>query len=107
MKNLEEKLHQGNLFDFYGDLLKPGHRRIFESYVCEDLSLAEIAETEGMSRQGVHDVIRRETKRMEHWEEHLQLISRFEKMRSGLEEIEQCAESDQIKRMARRLLRQL
>ena len=45
------------LFDFYGDILTPRQRELFDLYYNEDLSLAEIAENCGISRQGVRDVI--------------------------------------------------
>lgn len=47
------------LLDFYGELLTEKQRRFWELHWCEDLSLAEIAELEGMSRQGVWDILRR------------------------------------------------
>ena len=45
------------LFDFYGELLTERQREFFDLYYNEDLSLSEIAENSGISRQGVRDVI--------------------------------------------------
>ena len=45
------------LFDFYGELLTDRQKEFFDLYYNEDLSLAEIAENAGISRQGVRDVI--------------------------------------------------
>ena len=45
------------LFDFYGEVLTPRQKEFFDLYYNEDLSLAEIAENYGISRQGVRDVI--------------------------------------------------
>ena len=45
------------LFDFYGELLTDRQKEFFDLYYNEDLSLAEIAENYGISRQGVRDVI--------------------------------------------------
>ena len=53
---MEEKVRQGYLYDFYGELLNEHQREIYESFVMEDLSLAEIALAKGISRQAVHDV---------------------------------------------------
>ena len=53
------KLDRALLLDFYGDLLTEKQRRFWELHWCEDLSLAEISELEGLSRQGVWDILRR------------------------------------------------
>ncbi len=45
------------LFDFYGELLTDRQREFFDLYYNDDLSLAEIAENAGISRQGVRDII--------------------------------------------------
>ena len=50
---------QTMLFDFYGELLTEHQRRVYEDAVYQDMSLGEIAEELGISRQGVHDLIRR------------------------------------------------
>lgn len=47
------------LFDHYGELLTEKQKLYFDLYYNQDLSLAEIAESEGLSRQGVYDAIRR------------------------------------------------
>ena len=56
---LEEIVQLSILYDFYGDLLSDHKKRIFEDYVLNDLSLSEIAEQKGISRQGVYDIVRR------------------------------------------------
>ena len=53
---MEEKIEQAYLYDFYGELLNEHQRRIYEDFVFNDLSLGEIADEEGISRQGVHDM---------------------------------------------------
>ncbi|MCR5641654.1 MAG: putative DNA-binding protein [Lachnospiraceae bacterium] len=84
---MEEKIRQGYLYDFYGELLNEHQRSIFESYVFEDLSLAEIAEAQGISRQGVHDLIRRCTKTLEDYESRLHLIDKFMHIRQKVDRI--------------------
>ena len=59
---MEEKIEQAYLYDFYGELLNEHQRRIYEDFVFNDLSLGEIADEEGISRQGVHDMVKRCTK---------------------------------------------
>ena len=45
------------LYDFYGDVLTERQKEFYDLYYNEDLSLAEIAENNGITRQGVRDVI--------------------------------------------------
>ena len=56
---MDEQLMRVMLFDFYGELLTAKQRMYFHLHYNEDLSLSEIAEQEGISRQGVWDIIRR------------------------------------------------
>lgn len=74
---MEEKLEQAYLYDFYGELLNEHQRRIYEEFVFNDLSLGEIAKDEGISRQGVHDMIKRCNKALEGYEEKLHLVDKF------------------------------
>ena len=74
---MEEKVKLTYLCDFYGELLKEHQRRIFEAYLFEDLSMSEIAQREGMTRQGVHDHIRRCEKKLLDYEEKLRLYEKF------------------------------
>ena len=76
------------LLDFYGELLTEKQRRYFDMYHNEDLSLSEIAELEGISRQGVWDQIRRAEAALEEMEEKTGLIRRFGQLRRTLEELE-------------------
>ena len=79
------------LFDFYGELLTDRQKEFFDLYYNEDLSLAEIAENAGISRQGVRDVIVRAEGVMQEVEDKTGLIKRFEQMRSHLAAIESAA----------------
>ena len=56
---MEKFVEQTFLFDFYGELLTERQRQVYTSVVFEDYSLSEVAEELGISRQGVHDMIRR------------------------------------------------
>ncbi len=87
-KNLEISV----LLDFYGDMLTEKQRDFIGYYYNDDLSLAEIAENEGITRQGVRDAIKRAEAQLFDMEEHLGLARRFEQMRAGLDEIIDCAE---------------
>lgn len=74
---METKLEQAYLYDFYGELLNVRQRKIYEDFYLNDLSLAEIAEDEGISRQGVHDLARRSVKALEGYESKLHLVEKF------------------------------
>ena len=75
------------LIDFYGEMLTAKQRDFLEYYYNDDLSLSEIAENEGITRQGVRDAIKRAEAQLFTFEEHLGLYERNEALKSGLEEI--------------------
>lgn len=79
------------LFDFYGELLTERQKEFFDLYYNEDLSLSEIAENAGISRQGVRDVIVRAEGIMQEVEDKTNLIRRFEQVRTHLDAIEAAA----------------
>ena len=56
---MEKIVELGLLYDFYGELLTRHQQKIYEAAVFEDMSLGEIAEDAGISRQGVHDLLKR------------------------------------------------
>lgn len=76
------------LYDFYGELLTDRQKEFFDFYYNDDLSLSEIAENAGISRQGVRDVIVRAEGLMQEIEDKTGLIRRFEQMRSHLDAID-------------------
>lgn len=84
---MEKIFEQGLLYDFYGDLLTEHQRRIYEDAVYNDLSLGEIAEKEGISRQGVHDLIKRCDKILCDYEAKLHLVARFSEARKMINDI--------------------
>jgi len=75
------------LFDFYGELLTDRQKEFFDLYYNEDLSLAEIAENYGISRQGVRDVIVRAEGIMTEMEDKTGIIKRFHLMQGQLESL--------------------
>ncbi|MDE7054354.1 MAG: YlxM family DNA-binding protein [Oscillospiraceae bacterium] len=79
------------LFDFYGELLTERQREFFDLYYNEDLSLSEIAENNGISRQGVRDVIVRAEGVMQKVEDKTGLIRRFLQMQEHIVSIEEAA----------------
>ncbi|MCD8144346.1 MAG: YlxM family DNA-binding protein [Oscillospiraceae bacterium] len=83
------------LYDFYGDLLTERQKEFFDLYYNEDLSLGEIAENSGITRQGVRDVIVRAEAILTEMEEKTGAIARFQA---------QTREADEILAAAERLL---
>ncbi len=77
------------LLDFYGQLLTERTRSILELHFSEDMSLAEIAEQENISRQAVHDTIRRGLKSLTDYEDKLQLLYRFQEQKREIREAAQ------------------
>ena len=68
---MEKIFKQALLYDFYGELLTEHQRSIYEEAVYNDMSLGEIAQEYGISRQGVHDLIRRCDKILQGYEVNL------------------------------------
>ena len=80
----EKTVEMTLLFDFFGDLLTDKQREYFDYYYNDDLSLSEIAEIGGISRQGVRDILRRAESLLIEYEEKTGVVDRFKKMSSGL-----------------------
>ena len=87
MKNLDFVY----LLDFYGGILNERQRELMTLYYDDDLSLAEIADIAGISRQGAHDFIKRGEAKLTDAEDALGLVARFEKIKDTVYEIEQFA----------------
>ena len=85
---MEKILRQTMLYDFYGELLTSHQRKVYEDAVFGDLSLSEIAQMQGISRQGVHDLVKRCSRILKEYEARLHLVERFLTIKSRIEEIE-------------------
>ena len=113
---MEKIVEQGLLYDFYGELLTEHQKKIYEDAIFGDLSLGEIAEEYGISRQGVHDLIKRCNAALQGYEDKLHLVERFTSMKRKMEQINALAEDDtlsrkelseQMKRVAGQILEEL
>ena len=71
---MDKILEQALLYDFYGELLTAHQKEIYEQFVLDDLSLGEIAADAGISRQGVHDIVKRCARSLEEYERKLHLV---------------------------------
>ncbi|MCR5692075.1 MAG: DNA-binding protein [Eubacterium sp.] len=98
---MDEIVEYSYLYDFYGGLLKENHRLIFEDYILNNLSLGEIARDRDITRQGVHDTIKRCKKKLRDYEDKLQLVKKFEITKDKLQEIEEIASQGQDKERAK------
>ena len=90
---MEKIVEQTLLYDFYGELLTDRQKEFFDLYYNEDLSLAEIAENNGITRQGVRDVIVRAEAILTDLEDKTGLIKRFHAMQKQLQEVESAAQA--------------
>lgn len=86
---MEKIVEQGLLYDFYGELLTKHQRQIYEGIVYDNLSLGEIAQEEGISRQAVHDIVKRCDKILLSYEEKLQLVAKFASIKDKVSQINQ------------------
>ena len=105
---MEKILEQTLLFDFYGELLTDHQKRIYEDVVFGDLSYTEVAEEKNISRQGVHDLVKRCNKTLLEYEEKLHLVEKFLTMKEKVEQIRQAAEDPvRIKKLSDEILKEL
>lgn len=86
---MERLVRTGLLYDFYGGLLTEKQQRVMELYFLENWSLAEIAASEGVSRQAVHDLLQRSEKIIEGFEGKLGLLERHSRQQLILVEIKE------------------
>lgn len=86
---MEKFVEQTLLYDFYGELLTERQQQVYESVVLEDYSLSEVAEDLGISRQGVHDMIKRCNHTLEEYESRLHLVEKFLCIRKQVQKIKE------------------
>ena len=103
---MDKILEQTLLYDFYGELLTEHQKQIYEDVVFGDYFLSEVAEEQGISRQGVHDLVKRCNKLLQEYESRLHLVERFVAVKRQIEEmkrsLQEVAEPDR-EELTRRL----
>ncbi|MBR5361148.1 MAG: DNA-binding protein [Lachnospiraceae bacterium] len=104
MDNIAKK---NMLYDFYGELLTDHQKMIYEDAVYNDCSLSELAEEYNISRQGVHDLLRRCDRILEGYEDKLRLVEKFNVIRSFAGEIEKSSEDEHVKELAHKIMEAL
>ena len=90
---MEKIVEQALLYDFYGELLTAHQKEIYEDFVLNDLSMTEIAEERGISRQGVHDLVKRCNKILKDYEDKLHLVQKFVVVREKVGQIHELVQS--------------
>ena len=108
---MDEILKQSLLYDFYGELLTEHQKEIYEQFIVEDLSLSEIAKDAGISRQGVHDLIKRCDKILEEYEEKLHLVEKFLSIKEKVHRINdlltEAEDIEQIRKISEEIIEEL
>lgn len=103
-----EKLElRGMLYDFYGELLTPHQKKIYEDAIVNDLSLSEIANEQGISRQGVHDIIKRCDKALAEYEEKLHLVEKFARIKHMISQINLLTDDVRIRQLSNEIIEEL
>ena len=92
----EKNLNIGFLLDFYGDLLPERKHSVMDMYYNEDLSLAEIANELGISRQGVRDIIKKSEEELFFYEDKLKLATRLKNIEASASELKQLSDSQEL-----------
>lgn len=87
----EKNMRLAYLLDFYGDVLDEHSKNIMRSYYEDDLSLAEIAEGIGISRQGVRHIIKKSEEQLDFLEQKLKLADKFLSIEKELEALTEIA----------------
>lgn len=87
--NVNEILKRALLYDFYGELLTEHQKEIYGQFISEDLSLGEIAKDAGISRQGVHDLVKRCDQTLVSYEEKLCLVEKFMSIKEKVRQMNQ------------------
>ena len=103
---MEKILEQTLLYDFYGELLTEHQKQIYEDVVLNGYSLSEVAQEQGISRQGVHDLVKRCNRILQDYESKLHLVEKFVTIKEQVEQMKRSlldAEQPDREELTRRL----
>jgi len=111
---MEDKIKSGYLYDFYGELLTEHQRTIYEMSINDDLSLSEIADSLSISRQAVHDILKRCDKLLTDYESRLHLVEKFINIKNDIIQINELTKGNasqdsltEISRLSKLILEEL
>ena len=77
--SLENNVHLARLYDLYGPLLSKAQQKVMEDYLLKDITISEIAENDGVSRQAVKDAVSKAEKKLKMYEDKLGFLNRLNK----------------------------
>lgn len=85
---MDKKIYMNSLYDYYGDLLTDKQKEYFEEYYFKDLSLGEIADNKGVSRNAVYNQIKSTEEKLEFYENTLNLYSKSLKIKKLISDLD-------------------
>ncbi len=98
----EKNLKYAILLDVYGSMLSEKQSYALEMYYCDDLSLSEIADNIGITRQGVRDQIKHAEEELDRLDRGLGLVAKIDELRKALDEIENETEKESVRSLCRK-----
>ena len=104
MEELEKNIRINELFDIYGELLSKTQQKMISLYYREDLSLGEISEEEGISRNAVYDSIKKGTTLLEEYESKIHVLAKEKKMYDFFNELKKEELSDKERNLLERII---
>ena len=104
---MDKLLEKSLLYDFYGELLTEHQKQVYGALICDDMSLSEIADEFGITRQAAHDLIKRCDKILNNYELKLKLVEKFQHIKAEVEEIEKISADSVVKELAVKILEEI
>lgn len=101
---MDDIVRKNLLYDFYGELLTDHQKMIYEDAIYQDYSLSELAGQYKISRQGVHDLLRRCDRILEGYEDKLHLVERFLVLKEKATMIEKMTNDENIRKLAKEMI---
>ena len=105
--DLNKNVELVRLFDVYSTVLTKKQQEIFNFYVLNDLSLAEVSAISNISRQAVKDSLDKAVNSMQKLENNLQVLARFDKIKKELKIIESQVENPNLKNRITKLMEEI
>jgi len=103
MEKVEDKLRYHALYDIYQGLLTEKQKQYFEYYYFEDYSLSEIAEMLDVSRNAVHDQVKKVLEHLDHYESTLKILDKHQRRSKLIHELESHFSDDESKKILKNL----
>jgi predicted DNA-binding protein YlxM (UPF0122 family) len=103
MDALEKSIVLNRLYDQYQELLTDKQRLYFEQYYFEDFSITEISENMNVSRNAIHDQLKKVNIKLQEYEQKLQLSSKSQMRKNIYNQVESCTDINEIQNMIQKL----